>query len=409
MLKQALNILVVTAYYAPALVYGGPVTVTHNLNKALSDLGHKITVYTTDANGTGNLDVPLGQPILLDSLPVWYFQRLWFISNPKPFTIFFSPALGQQLNRIKSGDYDLIVNCSIWTDPGRMTAAMARRSKTPYVCYTFGCFEPWALMHQYWKKKIYFSLIERGILQRASGIIVSNDEEAKQIRKLGIKTRIEKIPCEAITSSINQNNLPTRIILEALIPELTDRPFLLFLSRLHPKKGLDMLIPAFATVAKELPDWILVIAGTDEQGYLAQLKRMVEEVNLKARIHFITGFVSGERKAALLSHAAFLVLPSYSEGFPAIVPEALKHGCPALITTTCYIPEVAEGGAGLVVPPEQRALTIAMRTMMQNSVFRNNCSQNALKVAQRHFTREAVAKQTLDFYREVINSRKKNQ
>jgi glycosyltransferase involved in cell wall biosynthesis len=189
--------------------------------------------------------------------------------------------------------------------------------------------------------------------------------------------------------------------LAAWFPALAERPFLLFLSRLHPKKGLDLLIPAFAAVAHEFPDWFLVLAGPDEGGYRGQLERMVADRGLKHRILF-TGMVTGEAKAALLAHTDCFVLPSYSEGFPVVVAEALGYGRPIVITTSCYVPEVAEGEAGFVVQPEMGALLVALREMMQDSALRDQCSQKALEVAKGHFTWEAVAKKTLDFYHEII-------
>jgi len=118
--------------------------------------------------------------------------------------------------------------------------------------------------------------------------------------------------------------------------------------------------------------------------------------------------VTGEAKAALLAHADLFVLPSYSEGFPVVVAEALGYGRPVVITTTCYVPEVAEGGAGFVTPPEAGPLATALREMMRDPVFRGQCSQKALQVAQKHFTWEAVAQQSLDFYREAIILGKSN-
>jgi glycosyltransferase involved in cell wall biosynthesis len=116
--------------------------------------------------------------------------------------------------------------------------------------------------------------------------------------------------------------------------------------------------------------------------------------------------VTGEGKAALLAQASFLVLPSYSEGFPVAVAEALGYGRPVVITNTCYVSGVAEEGAGLVVPPEGRALRDALREMMGDPALRQSCSQQAMQVARTHYSWETVAQQSLAFYREAINSKK---
>jgi glycosyltransferase involved in cell wall biosynthesis len=246
---------------------------------------------------------------------------------------------------------------------------------------------------------VYWEFVVKGVLSGASGVVVCNEAETDVLRGLGLPAPIREIPWGVDIPSAG--SLPARERLTAWFPALVDRPFLLFLSRLHPKKGIDLLIPSFAALAQELPDWLLVLAGPDEGGYRAQLERMVADRGLEQRILF-TGLVTGEAKATLLTHADCFVLPSYSEGFPVVVAEALGYGRPVVVTTSCHLPEVAEGEAGLVVLAEVGALATALREMMRDSAFRAKCSQNALEVTKRHFTWNAVAQQTLSFYREAI-------
>ncbi len=401
-----MNLLVISPYYRPAFIYGGPVESIHKRSLALSRLGHGLTTYTTDANGPGDLAVSCGQPVMVDGLPVTYFPRWWFGRAQKPRNLFFSPAMGWQLRRLKPGDFDLILIHATFCDLGRMAANAAQRVGIPYICYTHGSFDHWAWNYKHGKKSVYFKLIESPLLRRAAGLVVCNASEEDQLRHLGINTPIRRIPWGADLPE--PGGLPPRESLSELFPMQGNRPFLLYLSRLHLKKGLDMLIPAFASLAREFPDWFLVLAGPDEGGYRAHLEQLTRDLGLEQRVTF-TGLVTGEAKAALLAHADLFVLPSYSEGFPMVVAEALGYGRPVVITTSCYVPEVAEGGAGLVVPPEERALAMALREMMRDSAFRDRCSQKAIAVAQKHFTWEAVAKQTISFYREAINSRGKNQ
>ena len=108
-----------------------------------------------------------------------------------------------------------------------------------------------------------------------------------------------------------------------------------------------MLIPAFAALARQFPDWVLVVAGPDEGNYRAHLEQQVKNLEVEPQV-FFPGMVTGEPKASLLGHAELVALPSYSEGFPLIVAEALGYQRPLLITTTCYVPEVAARQAGLL-------------------------------------------------------------
>jgi len=399
MVDKKLRLLIVSSYYHPATVYGGPVPAMASLKKNLARLGHDVTVFTTNADGTGDLDIATGKPVRVDGLPVTYFPRWWFGREQKPFSLFFSLAMGRALRRIRPGDFDLFLIHSIFGDPGRMAALAANRTGTPYICYSHGTFEPWAIRHKQWKKRLYLALIEGRILNGASGIVVCNDGEAEQLRWLGIKSEIRRIPWGVEIP--NPARLPSRSRLAEMWPTLAGRPFLLFLSRLHPKKGLDMLIPAFGTLAGEFPDWHLLLAGPDEGGYRQTLEKMVQELKLENRVIF-TGLVTGEAKAALLAHADLFVLPSYSEGLPVVVAEALGYGRPVVITTPCYVPEAAQGGAGLETPPEKGALICALRDMMRDEVFRRQCSARAHEVARKYFTWESVAEQSLEFYREAL-------
>jgi glycosyltransferase involved in cell wall biosynthesis len=400
--EKNVKILVVSSYYKPAFIYGGPVPVLHHLNQALLKLGHNLRVYTTNANGTDDLTVPLKVPLDVDGLPVTYFPRWWFVGLRKPFLVFFVPPMGSALHRLQPGDFDLILIHATWGDPGRMAAAAARRTGTPYICYTHGCFEPWAWRHQYWKKKIYWRLIEKRILTGAGGVVVCNEAETDQLRALDVRTPIRRIPWGVELPALEQT--PSRERLAEFFPSLAGRPFVLFLSRLHPKKGLDLLIPAFADQARDFPDWLLVLAGPDEGDYRAKLEKMAQELGLGDRVIF-TGMVTGEAKTALLTHANLFVLPSYSEGFSVVVAEAMGYGLPLVITETCYVPEVEQGGAGLVVKPNMASLTIALRNMLQDINLRRRCAARAPEVARQHFTWEAVAEKSLAFYRETIQCR----
>ncbi len=401
---KKLKILMVTAYYLPAVVHGGPVTALHRLNRELIGQGHEITVYTTDANGTGNLEVPLGAEVSVDGVPVWYFRRWWFGRTRKPFSLFFSRELAKKLNTLQPGDYDLIYQDGGFADVGRLAAKAARRTGTPYVYHTGGAFTPWALQHKYWKKKIYLSLVEKRILMAAGGFLVRNHAETGQLRRLGCRSLIRIIPI-GVDFQGPQETL-SRSDLEELYPSLRGRTFLLFLGRLHPVKGLDLLIPAFGELARQFPEWILVLAGPDERDYLVKVKELIQSHQLTDRV-LLTGMVVGDRKSVLLSQAEFLVLPSYSEGFGVVMVEALGYGKPVIITTTCYHPEVADEGVGLVVPPEKEPLARALSEMMASDELRRSCSAKVPEMARRHYSWENIARESIDFFHDVINAAEK--
>ena len=401
---KKLKILMVSAYYMPATVYGGPGPALHRLNRELISQGHEVTVYTTDANGNSNLEVHLGREVSVDGVPVWYFRRWWFGRTRKPLTVFISRELARKLNHLRPGEYDLIYSAGSFTDSGRVASVAARRTGTPYIYHTGGTFTPWALGHKYWKKRLYLSLVEKRILMAAGGILSHNPAEIEQLRRLGYHSLIRRTSL-GVDLQESQTGLG-RGDLEDLYPTLKDRPFLLFLGRLHPIKGLDLLIPAFGELARQFPEWILVLAGPDERGYLVKVKGLIQSHQLTDRV-LLTGMVGGDLKASLLSHAEFLVMPSYSEAFGVVMVEALGYGKPVIITTTCYHPEVADEGVGLVVPPEKEPLTRALGEMMASDELRRSCSAKVPEMVRRHYSWETIARKSIDFFHDVINAAEK--
>jgi glycosyltransferase involved in cell wall biosynthesis len=396
--QNSLNILVVCAYYHPAIVYGGPVAALYGFTKNLIKSGHAVTIFTTDADGTGNLEVPTGCEVMVDGVPVYYFKRWWFGRTAKPFTLFFSPDMGKQLARLKPGDYDMVVVQASFLDPGRMAAKAAKRANIPYFCYTQGSLAPWAINHKWLKKRIYLGLIEEKILQQSAGIVVCNDTELEYLKRIGITAPAKRIPwgIDSPESLVK----PDRRALAEMFPSLAGgNRYVLFLSRLHPVKGLELLVPAFARVAPHYPDWRLVIAGPDEGGYQKVLESMIEQLGAGDRI-IVTGMVKESGKAALLANAEVFTLPSFSEGFSMSVAEALGYERPVVITKTCYVPEVQEWNCGLTVQSDIEALAEALSQMMRDKDFRRACSQNAHRLAVEHFTWEAVMRVSLEFFTE---------
>jgi glycosyltransferase involved in cell wall biosynthesis len=396
---RLLNILVVCSNYTPAVIYGGPISAIHRLNQAMIKAGHRVRVYTTNANGTQDLELPQARPLVIDAVPVHYYPRWWFGRRRKPFALFFSPAMGHKLKELKKGDFDLVLIHHLYGDPARMAAQAAYRAGIPYLCYTHGLFAPFCMDLKRQKKQLYMAIVLRRILKKASGIVVCNNTETQFLQKHNINTFVKQIPW-GIDLTIDKDK-PSRDQLEDAFPELKNRPFVLFLGRLHPIKGLDLLLPAFAELAKDFPEWQLVLAGPDEGGYRRNLEQLVSEAGLEKRVTF-TGLVTGLNKEALLSHAEFLILPSYSEGFPLVVVEALGFGKPVVITTTSNVAEVEEEKVGLVVPPTKEDLMKAMRVMIGDSTLREKCSQNSRKIAKERFSWETIVDNSLELYRRLI-------
>ncbi|HVO69049.1 MAG TPA: glycosyltransferase, partial [Aggregatilineaceae bacterium] len=185
--------------------------------------------------------------------------------------------------------------------------------------------------------------------------------------------------------------------------KLGDGLVVLFLGRLHARKGLQLLIPAFAEAIKVVPDARLVIAGPDE-GMLATLKALTNEFNLDGRVAF-TGMLTGDEKLAALAAADLFVLPAVGEGFSMAVLEAMACGLPVLLTPGCNFPEVVDAGAGMVVPREIGPLSEALGALLIDGERRVSMGRLARELVQQRFTWPQVVAQMVDVYRRVSNQK----
>jgi glycosyltransferase involved in cell wall biosynthesis len=206
--------------------------------------------------------------------------------------------------------------------------------------------EPWALEYHGWKKRLALWAWERRVLDGAACLHATSEEEAAQFRALGLKPPIAVIP--------NGVDVPTKGSADR--DGAGDR-VAVFLSRVHPKKGLPMLLHAWAAVRPA--GWRLVIAGPDECGHEAELRRMASELGLENQVQFL-GPVYGEAKWDLLRRADLFVLPTHSENFGIAVAEALASGLPAITTTSAPWRMLAEEGCGWWVAPSVEGLGDAL-------------------------------------------------
>jgi glycosyltransferase involved in cell wall biosynthesis len=234
----------------------------------------------------------------------------------------------------------------VWLRQSHDAIRAARRLNVPVVLSPRGMLEPWALAYRAWKKRIAWFAYQRRDLHAVTAFHATSDMEAESIRRQGLRQPIIVLP--------NGVHLPAA----AERPSRTDGTRnALFLSRIHPKKGLDLLVKAWAQLRPA--GWRLTIAGNDDGGYAAKLLEMIHAEGVADSIRYV-GPAYGEAKDALYREADLFVLPSHSENFGIVVAEALAWSVPVITTTGTPWRELVSERCGWWVPVTETEITRAL-------------------------------------------------
>ena len=252
----------------------------------------------------------------------------------------FSPRLWRWLHQ-NAGRFDGIVMNGIWTFPGVAARSAARKVKTPYGIFVHGALDPWfnkkyPLKHL---KKWFYWPIQHAVLHDAEAVFFTTDAErdlAKQSFKKSEWASVV-VPYGINDPEATSPNHARQIeIFLGVLPKLRGRRYLLFLARIHEKKGCDLLIEAFAKTAALAPDVDLVIAGPDQVGLQSKLQRLATQCGIGSRVHW-PGFLGGDLKWGAIRACDAFILPSHQENFGIAVVEALAVGRPVLISNQVNI------------------------------------------------------------------------
>jgi glycosyltransferase involved in cell wall biosynthesis len=302
------------------------------------------------------------------------------------------PSLRQRLKNTIRGSSGVHIH-GIWETHCMMSAWAARSCKRPYVVSVHGMLEEWALRHKRIKKALYAALVETRALHGAACLRALTTDEVDDYRRLGLTNPIAIVPNGVeVPSCVNAD-----LFWEAY-PHLVGKRIVLFLGRLHYKKGLHVLLKAWSRIAQRTDRAHLVIAGPDFDNVRASLESMVNELELRSSVTF-AGMMSGKCKWAALAAASLFVLPSFSEGFSIAVLEALAMGLPSVVTVPCHIPEVAVHDCGWVVQPAVEPLQDALEQFLRLSVYEAaSMGKRGRELACQRFHWSVVGKQMAEVY-----------
>ena len=366
---------------------GGPNLAVRATARGLVARGIDVTVATTNADGSSSLPVPLETPVIDEGVVYRYFART------VPGSWKFSWRLTRWL-WANAGGYDVVHVHALFsyaTIPGCRAAAHA---PVPYVLRPLGTLSEWSLGFRRWKKKPYYALLERSHLEMAAAIHVTSDAEAEDVARLGYGDRARVIPLGV--------DVDERLWIDAPRPVAVDRPLrLLFLSRLHEKKNIPLLLRALASSAGSSRAVELTVAGDGDPRYRAELAGLVDHLGLAARVRFV-GHVDGEEKRRVLADADCFVLPSAHENFGLAVAEALAAGLPVIVTPgVALAPNVTAAGAGVVAEATEESVRSAVAWAADHPAALVEMGQRAWRLARQDLSWHTTCARLAALYDEL--------
>jgi glycosyltransferase involved in cell wall biosynthesis len=362
--------------------YGGPSRAVLELAEALYQRGLTVEVWTTDADGAGRLHVPLEQTLIYQGVPCRFFQRNWSESFK------FSHSLRTHIEQCVA-EYDLVHIHSIFTYSTFAAAHVCWQFGIPYFISPHGHIEPWSMKQKRGRKWLAWQLVFREVCERAAAIIYTSERERRLTEDtLSLENGIV-VPL-GISEYVQAS------------PRAAHRPMILSLSRIHRKKGIDLLVRAFTSlkIRGEIPEWNLTIAGDGDPKYLRELKQLAQA--FASCVHW-TGWLEGQAKFDIISASDIFALTSHQENFGISVLEAMACGVPALVSEQVGLSSViTQSRSGWVTELNQESICRALLEATRDAMERQARGKAARELVRREFGWPRVAQQTIAAYERTL-------
>ena len=357
-----MNLLLCTGSFDP--VYGGPAVSVSRLGAGLARDGVTVGLWAPDGSAVTSTLVKKEERLL--------------------------PLAGNLKQVVRSFQPDIVHDNGIWLPHNHSLARLAAHCNLPRVVSIRGMLEPWALAHKRVKKKLAWLAYQKRDLNRATALHATADSEAEVIANLGLLPRVVVLP--------NGVDIPAATVNHTRAP---DQPrTALFLSRIHPKKGLDRLIDAWKAVRPQ--GWRLRIHGSGASGYCDEVARRIARSGLERQIS-LEGPLYGVAKTRAFTSADAFLLPSHSENFGIVVAEALAHGVPVLTTTATPWQALESEHCGWWVQPTSEAIARGLAEVVAASdETRKAMGMRGSALVKRQFAWRAIAKNMRASYESIV-------
>ncbi len=372
--------------------HGGPIEGIRQLAGTLASLGHSIEVLSCDSP-----DDPWVREF---PLPV-------HAVGPTKGRYSYAPKLTPWLLD-NAPKYDIVIVNGIWQYTSFGTWRAMRRLRRPYLVYTHGMLDPWfkrTYRLKHLKKLLYWPWGEYRVLRDAAAVLFTCDEERLLARQSFSMYRANERVVHYGTSVPLNDPDSQREAFYAAFPELRYKRLLLYLSRIHPKKGCDMLIRAFAATCSDDPSLRLMIAGPDQVGWEADLRKLAASLNVLDRIVW-PGMIVGDIKWGAYRACEAFVLPSHQENFGIVVAEALACSKPVLISNRVNIwREVRASGAGIVADDTlEGTSSLISQWLALTDEAKASMASRSLECFDNHFEIRYAAQALADVIHEQLDS-----
>lgn len=384
-----MKILFITPAYKPAYGYGGPTISVSELAEALVKIGHDVTVYTTTANGETELDVVTGYATELNGVEVYYFKR---ITGDHTHV---SPALWRKLWKTEK-EFDVIHLQSWWSFLIIGAALICRLKRRSFILSPRGMLGRYSFKNQHnFSKKIIHSLVGKSLLKRSL---------------LHATTMLEWKDCMQVYKSWKGFILPNLVNLPSVRYHHSEEKFpgftIGFLSRIDPKKGIELMFNALSEVNF---NYRLRIAGWGDEKYIDTLKLLASQLNISDRIEWC-GWINGESKFRFMNELDLFVLTSYNENFAIAVTESLAMGTAVLVSENVGLADyVKEKKLGFVCKAEVPAIKRELNKIYANRNDLIRIKNDAPEIISEDFDKRYLARKYVSAYKDILGFKAETQ
>ncbi|MDI6701327.1 MAG: glycosyltransferase [bacterium] len=397
-----MKVLHVIPSYEPAWAFGGTVTATSNLCRALAWQGTDVTVYTTDADGKGgHLNVPLNQPIDLGGVKVWYFHCDFGVKKA-----FYSRGLARKLKETVK-NFDLVHVSAIWQWTQLNVFKNCMKNNIPYIVSPHSSLMEWSFEevgNKLLKKLFWESFSSRTISMATAIHFLCEGERITSKKYIGNSSSF--IVPNGIILDIFKFNEQKRNEMREKFRISNETIVLLYLGRIHRKKNIELIMEALRNQNTTQKVILFIIGHIEDNTYYQLLKRTASNLNVDSSIRWLPPVESREVKDFYFM-SDLMMLPSKSEGISMAITEALGASLPVLISNrVANYREIEMDKAGIVVKPTQESVVEAIKRILSSPSLLKTFSQNARKSAESRYALDKVAYLMIKAYEDVLTGRR---